>query len=145
MKQTEYDLQCECVKHLEKLKNSKKIDFFTAIPNSTFTKSWAVKRKNTLSGVRSGLCDLFIVINGIPFFIELKTLTGTLQPSQKEVIKILNKTFNLAYIACSFDEFCILIDDCIIASTNDIKFKDTEYAEADGKGAKMLKKLMKYE
>jgi len=137
MKQTEYELQCKCVLVLEDLQKYGVVKFFTAIPNSTFTKSWAVKRKNTLSGVRSGLCDLFILIDGECYFVELKTLTGTLQPSQKEVIKALNKKGRQAYICCDLEEFVVLMND-LIAKKDDIYFK------ANLKGARMLKKLMNY-
>ena len=46
-KKTEFQIQCQCVNLLEKYKLEKKINFFTAIPNSTYTKSWSQKRKNT--------------------------------------------------------------------------------------------------
>ncbi len=141
IKLTEFELQVKCVKYLEQLKTQGRIDLFTSIPNSTFTKSWAVKRKNTLSGVRAGLCDLLIVIRGIPYFIELKTLKGTLQQTQKEWIKKLNSRFMLAYIACSFEEFTLLIEDCIDSSLAQIKFEDTRYAKAKMKGYKMVSKL----
>jgi len=39
----------------------------------------------------------------------------------------------------------LLVDDCIIASTAEVKFSETKYAKVNGKGAKMLKKLMNYE
>lgn len=35
---------------------------FTAVPNSTFTKSWKQKNKNTRTGLRAGFPDLIILI-----------------------------------------------------------------------------------
>ena len=48
----------------------------------------------------------------------------------------------LAYIACSFEEFCVLVEDCIQSSLVDINFEDTNYAKKSLKGYKMLKKLL---
>lgn len=136
MKQTEYELQCQCVQYLEVLKAQKKVLFFSAIPNSTYTKSWTVKRKNTLSGVRSGLPDLFVSFPHGNIFIELKTQTGTLQTSQKEAIKAINASGLGAFICASFDEFKLLIDHGI----NGREYPQ-EYFDGNGKGSKMLKKL----
>ena len=67
----EYEEQKLVVKYLE-LKHIK----FTAIPNSTFTKSWSVRVRNKVSGVRPGLPDLFMIINSIGIFIEMKRKKG---------------------------------------------------------------------
>lgn len=143
-KKTEFQIQCQCVNLLEKYKLEKKIDFFTAIPNSTYTKSWSQKRKNTMSGVRSGLCDLMVIVEGIPYFIELKTETGTLQDSQKEVIKFLNsRGVLLAYISTSLEEFEILLKDIIDNSKTDLDLQQSNYYKANLKGARSLKKLLK--
>lgn len=142
IKKTEYQIQCECVQLLEIYKQQKKVDFFTAIPNSTYTKSWSQKRKNKLSGVRPGLCDLTIVVEKIPYFVELKTETGTLQASQKEVIKILNGRFILAYIVTSLEEFKVLLDDIIRSAKRPLNLETTDYYKNNQKGARMLKKLL---
>lgn len=46
---------------------------FTAIPNSTFTKSWHQKHLNKITGLRAGLPDILVVakIKAL-IFIELK-------------------------------------------------------------------------
>lgn len=54
---TEAQEQAALVEYLE-LKGLK----FTAIPNSTYTKSWKQKRKNTNQGLRPGFPDLVVVI-----------------------------------------------------------------------------------
>lgn len=141
-KKTEFQIQCQCVNLLEKYKLEKKINFFTAIPNSTYTKSWSQKRKNTMSGVRSGLCDLMVIVEGIPYFIELKTEIGTLQDSQKEVIKFLNSRFILAYISTSLEEFEILLKDIIDSSKTALDLQQSNYYKANLKGARSLKKLL---
>lgn len=137
IKQTEYELQCQCVHYLETLKTQGKVLFFSAIPNSTYTTSWKVKRKNTLSGVRSGLPDLFICFPHGSIFVELKTLTGTLQASQKEAIKAINQSSLGAFVCASLDEFKLLIDHGV----NEREYPQ-EYFDKNGKGAKMLKKLI---
>lgn len=57
---------------------------FTAIPNSTFTRSWSVKRRNYREGLRPGLADLFIIVprhksadgEGYALYIEMKRQRG---------------------------------------------------------------------
>lgn len=156
IKKTEYQIQCECVHLLETYKLQKKIDFFTAIPNSTFIPATKYKkngfdygRKKILdklkkAGVRPGLCDLMIVAESIPYFVELKTETGTLQASQKEVIKHLNKRFILAYIATSLEEFKVLLDDIIKSAKRPLNLETTDYYKNNKKGARMLKKLLNF-
>ena len=61
---------------------------FTAIPNSTYTKSWKQKVHNKQMGLRAGLPDLFIIANNVPIFIELKRVKGgVVSASQLEWIK----------------------------------------------------------
>jgi hypothetical protein len=47
---------------------------FTAIPNSTYTKSWKQKIVNTMMGVRPGLCDMLILLKTKKalLFVEMK-------------------------------------------------------------------------
>lgn len=75
---------------------------FTAVPNSTFTKSWAVKAKNKATGLRPGLCDLVICLPGIGMlFIEMKRVTGgTLSPEQKKWIAAINECPGSAAYCC---------------------------------------------
>ena len=103
----EDDEQIEFVNWLEYQRGVK----FTAIPNSTFTKSWAVKRRNHALGLRAGLCDIFIVISpeasqdglGYAIFIEMKRLQGwVVTKDQKSWIEAINRLDCLqvqAYVA----------------------------------------------
>lgn len=65
---------------------------FTAIPNSTYTKSWQVKRRNTRLGLRPGLPDLLVILPNVGLvFIELKRQKrGVVSETQKEWIVALN-------------------------------------------------------
>ena len=73
---------------------------FSAIPNSTFTKSWSQKAKNKRVGLRKGLPDLLILVRKeqsaydrtLMLFVEMKRLKGAgATPEQKEWIEVLNK------------------------------------------------------
>lgn len=57
---------------MEEMKESGKNVKFTHVPNSTYTKSWNQKRKNTYMGVRAGFPDLIIIVNKHIVFIEMK-------------------------------------------------------------------------
>lgn len=46
------------------------------VPNETYTKSWAQKRKNKVLGVSPGVPDLFVVANGRLIAIEMKRQKG---------------------------------------------------------------------
>lgn len=88
---------------------------FTAIPNSTYTTSWAVKRRNYEQGLRKGLPDLVIVIPperaasglGRVIFVELKRVKGgVVSPEQKKWIAALNAVGGTvdAFVAHGADE-----------------------------------------
>lgn len=63
---------------------------FTAIPNSTYTKSWSQKLKNKRTGLRAGFPDLVAIVDGKFMAIEMKrTKGGTLSAPQKEWIAAL--------------------------------------------------------
>lgn len=101
---SEYTIQCQVVEYLEILKKQGKVVLFTAIPNSTFTKSWMVKMKNKKMGVRPGLCDLFILTPTAGFFLELKRERGgVLSQAQKEWIKALADAEIPAFVAKGFE------------------------------------------
>lgn len=65
---------------------------FTAVPNSTYTKSWSVKTRNKKLGLRPGLPDVLVALPGIGLaFIELKRVRlGVVSEVQKEWIDVLN-------------------------------------------------------
>lgn len=93
---SEYEEQCAFVEYLE-LKKLK----FTAIPNSTYTKSFNQKRRNKCSGLRPGLPDLLVVLPEQLLFIEMKrTKGGRLSLHQKGWIEALNKINNVEAIIC---------------------------------------------
>ena len=108
----EDDEQAAFVEWLERQSGVK----FTAIPNSTYTKSWSVKRRNYRLGLRAGLCDMFVIISpeasqdgsGYALFIEMKRIAGsTTSKEQKEWIKAINALGTLriqAYVAKGADE-----------------------------------------
>lgn len=64
---------------------------YTAIPNSTYTKSWKQKNKNTAMGLRAGFPDMVIIADGKFMCIEMKrTKGGIVSPHQKEWISALD-------------------------------------------------------
>jgi len=86
---------------------------FTAIPNSTFTKSWKQKKKNTEQGLRAGFPDLVVIIpkdksktgKNELIFIEMKrTKGGAVSESQKEWIEALTECDQEVFICKGFDE-----------------------------------------
>jgi hypothetical protein len=84
---------------------------YTAIPNSTYTKSWKQKVKNRDAGLRAGFPDLAIIANGSFFCIEMKrTKGGTLTPEQKSWHQALNDAGVPAYVCRGFDEAKTVID-----------------------------------
>ncbi|MGL5124469.1 MAG: VRR-NUC domain-containing protein [Fusobacteriaceae bacterium] len=137
------------MKLLERYKLEKKIDFFTAIPNSTFIPNSPAKfnilRKLKEAGLRGGLPDLMVVVQNMPYFIELKTESGPLQDNQKEVIKALDSKFVLAYIATSLEEFEVLLNDIIKSSKTSLGIRQSQYYKNQEKGARTLKKLLNLE
>ncbi len=103
----EYEEQKCVVKYLE-LIGAK----FTSIPNSTYTNSPAQTAINTASGLRSGLPDLFIIINKQPFFIEMKRKkNGVVSENQKAWIEKINECDCIKAFVCNgFEEAKLIID-----------------------------------
>lgn len=57
---------------------------YTAIPNSTYTKSWKQKIKNRDTGLRAGFPDMVIIADGHFMCVEMKrTVGGSTTPAQK--------------------------------------------------------------
>ena len=82
---SEYQEQQLVVEYLE-LKGHK----FTAIPNSTYTKSWKQKTKNRRTGLRAGFPDMVMIICGQFIAIEMKRSNGgVLSKSQRGWIEAL--------------------------------------------------------
>lgn len=62
------------------------------VPNSTFTKSWSIKNRNTAMGVKAGVPDLFVVLPHGLLAIEMKrTKGGVVSPAQKYWLNVLEK------------------------------------------------------
>lgn len=74
---------------------------FSAIPNSTYTKSWKQKIKNKRMGLRPGLPDLLVIVNDTIVFIELKRRSGgVVSPEQKEWQENLNRCNDVHSYIC---------------------------------------------
>ena len=124
----EDDEQAAFVEWLERQSGVK----FTAIPNSTYTKSWSVKRRNYKLGLRPGLSDMFVIISpeasqdgaGYALFIEMKRIAGsTTSKEQKEWIKAINALGTLriqAYVAKGCDEAIKIVSHYLRAVDNQI-------------------------
>ena len=112
----------------------------SSIPNSTFTTSWNQKARNKNSGLRAGLPDLIILIQGKPYFIEMKKETGSVQDNQKLWLQKLNSKEITAFVACSLQEVELIIED--ILEQNETK--NSKYFSQNLKGAKFLSKIMEF-
>ncbi len=105
---TEYQEQCLLVQYLE-LKGY----LFSKLAQETFTKSWAIKMKNKMSGVRSGVPDMLIVLpNQKLLFIEMKRAKGgRTSEDQIKWIKALNNCRGvIAVEAHGFEEAKKFVD-----------------------------------
>lgn len=90
---------------------------FTAIPNSTYTKSWKQKQKNTATGLRAGFPDLVAIINGTFICIEMKRSVGSATSSlQKDWHKALLDAGIPTYVCKGFLEAKKVIDSYLIPS-----------------------------
>lgn len=102
--------------YCELLKAQGKVTAFSHIPNSTFTKSWSVKNRNTSMGVRAGVPDMLIVFPDKVLFLELKRLKGgKVSEAQKAWVEALTCVSGNVYaaIAAGFDEAKREIDDLL--------------------------------
>lgn len=90
-KNEEDELTMQVVEYLELLQMQGKVVLFSHIPQETYTKSWATKRKNTKMGVRSGVPDMLILFEDKVLFLELKkAVGGVVSDAQDMWIKSLN-------------------------------------------------------
>ena len=93
---------------------------FTAIPNSTYTKSIQQKIKNKQSGLRPGLPDLVIALPGTGLvWIEMKRTKGNvLSTVQQQWIATLNACpGNQAYVCKGFDAAKAVIEPYLTKNT----------------------------
>lgn len=79
---------------------------FSALPLSTFTRSWGVKMKNKRLGVRAGVPDLMVIVKNNLIFIEMKReKRGVVSKFQKEWIQALNKCIGVqAFVCAGFEQ-----------------------------------------
>jgi hypothetical protein len=114
---TDYEAieQEKVVKYPEELLDKGDILEFSAIPSSTFTRSWNQKRKNKAMGVRKGVPDLMIVAKNTLLFIELKRLKGGVtSKEQKRFITHLNSTGAVAVVCKGAEEAKTAINDIVL-------------------------------
>lgn len=108
---TEYYECLDLVEYLDILKNQGKVKLFTHIPNETFTKSWNVKRKNKLMGVRKGFPDYVVITDKEIVFIEMKRKKGGVtSPEQKEWIEAFRSLGLRAEVCKGFEEAKLFLD-----------------------------------
>lgn len=112
---TEYEEQCLLVEYLE-IKRLK----FSKIAQETFTKSWGVKMKNKLSGLRRGVPDMIIIIpkkdslNTLLFLEMKRTKGGVISPEQKSWIEELDQIPGVvARVANGYEEAKKIIDNLL--------------------------------
>lgn len=116
----EYDEQVSFVKWLEQ-KSLK----FTAIPNDTYTKSWAQKAKKKAEGLRAGFPDMIVLvspdksIDGLGKFIciEMKRQKSTpsaVKPHQREWLEAIEETNVTAQVCKGAKEAIELINGYLI-------------------------------
>lgn len=97
---TEYQEQCLVAEYLNRLIPSGKVVKYTAIPNGTWTPSFAQKTKNKKMGLNPGIPDLFIIGRTKIICIEMKRTQGsTTSKEQWEWIETLNK-YNIPSFVC---------------------------------------------
>lgn len=90
---------------------------FTAIPNSTYTKSWKQKMKNRDAGLRAGFPDLVIIANGRFFCIEMKRQKGgKVTPEQREWHEALQAAGIPVHVCKGFDEAKQVVDNYLVPS-----------------------------
>lgn len=111
-KNEEDELTKRVADYCELLMAQGKVTAFSHIPNSTFTRSWSVKKRNSAMGVRPGVPDMLIVFKTGILFLELKRLKGgVVSPFQKEWIAALSATGKVtATVASGWDEAKQAID-----------------------------------
>lgn len=78
---------------------------YTAIPNSTYTKSWSQKRKNTAMGLRAGFPDMVVIARNHFICVEMKRRKGSVtSQDQKDWLAALTDAGVPAAICKGADE-----------------------------------------
>jgi len=89
-----------------------KIKLYTHVPNSTYTTSWAAKRRNRVQGVKPGMTDYIICTEKEVIFLELKRVKGgQTSNEQKEWLLQLNGKTTVARLAKGADNAIKFIEE----------------------------------
>jgi hypothetical protein len=92
---------------------------FWHTPNSTYTKSWSVKNRNTRLGVQAGIPDLFVIIKNKLYGIEMKRRKGgVISLEQSSWIATLNRSGVPTIVARGADEAIEFINKTLAQSFN---------------------------
>lgn len=87
---------------------------FTSIPNSTYTKSWKQKAKNTRMGLRAGFPDMVVIAAGKFMAIEMKRNNGAKPTArQKEWIEALQAAGVPTAVCNSTDEAIAFVNSTV--------------------------------
>ena len=93
------------------LQRQGKIQVYSHLPHEQYTNSRTIKKKNKWSGVRAGVPDYVIVVNGYVVFLELKRkIGGIVSADQKEWIAALDNKMTVSTVCKGFDEAKAFID-----------------------------------
>ena len=79
----------------------------TAIPNSTYTRSWNQKRKNKEAGLKPGFPDLVVIVQNRLVAIEMKIKPNKPTKEQKAWIEALNACEGISAFVCYSTEEAI--------------------------------------
>lgn len=108
---TEYAEAVQLASYLLLLQRQGRITLYSHIPHETFTKSWSAKRKNTNTGVRSGVPDYIIIVKDTVLFLELKREKGgVVSQEQKEWLLHLKNKKTDSTVAKGFEDAKFYID-----------------------------------
>lgn len=102
---SEYDECVTLVEYLDLRQRMGTVCLYTHIPSETFTKSWAVKRKNKIMGVRKGFPDYCVITPSDVYFIEMKrSKGGVVSKEQQDWIELLKANGIKAKVCNGFNE-----------------------------------------
>lgn len=92
---------------------------YTAIPNSTYTKSWKQKLHNKDMGLRAGFPDIVVIAQSVFIAIEMKRSDGGsgATPAQKSWIAHLQAAGIPAKVCNGCDEAIAFIEATVKAAT----------------------------
>lgn len=108
---SEYVEAVQLASYLLLLQRQGRIILYSHIPHETYTNSWAAKRRNSNTGVRSGVPDYIVITADKVIFIELKRVKGGIvSEEQKRWILSLRGKKTEASVCKGFDDAKAYID-----------------------------------